>query len=43
MHFGMFPLTPEGIDEPVRELAKALRERGVPADRFARWTSGSRC
>ena len=31
---GTFPLTPEGIDEPVRELAKALRERGVPADRF---------
>jgi L-ascorbate metabolism protein UlaG (beta-lactamase superfamily) len=34
MHFGTFQLTPEGIEEPVRELAKALRERGVPADRF---------
>jgi N-acyl-phosphatidylethanolamine-hydrolysing phospholipase D len=34
MHFGKFQLTPEGIDEPVRELAKALRERGVPAERF---------
>jgi L-ascorbate metabolism protein UlaG (beta-lactamase superfamily) len=34
MHFGTFQLTPEGIDEPVRELATALRERGVPADRF---------
>jgi L-ascorbate metabolism protein UlaG (beta-lactamase superfamily) len=34
MHFGTFPLTPEAIDAPVRELAKALRERGVPADRF---------
>ncbi len=34
MHFGTFQLTPEGIDEPVRELAKALRERGVPAERF---------
>ena len=34
MHFGTFQLTPEGIDEPVRELANALRERGVPPDRF---------
>jgi L-ascorbate metabolism protein UlaG (beta-lactamase superfamily) len=34
MHFGRFQLTPEGIDEPVRELAKALRERGVAAERF---------
>ena len=34
MHFGTFQLTPEGIDEPVRELAQALRERGVPAERF---------
>jgi L-ascorbate metabolism protein UlaG (beta-lactamase superfamily) len=34
MHFGTFQLTPEGIDEPVRELAKALRERGVAAERF---------
>jgi L-ascorbate metabolism protein UlaG (beta-lactamase superfamily) len=34
MHFGTFQLTPEGIDEPVRALAKALVERGVPAERF---------
>jgi L-ascorbate metabolism protein UlaG (beta-lactamase superfamily) len=34
MHFGTFQLTPEGIDEPVRELVKALRERDVPAGRF---------
>jgi L-ascorbate metabolism protein UlaG (beta-lactamase superfamily) len=34
MHFGTFQLTPEGIDEPVRELANALRERGVPAEQF---------
>jgi L-ascorbate metabolism protein UlaG (beta-lactamase superfamily) len=34
MHFGTFQLTPEGIDEPVRELGKVLRERGVPAERF---------
>jgi L-ascorbate metabolism protein UlaG (beta-lactamase superfamily) len=34
MHFGTFQLTPEGIDEPVRNLSKALRERSVPAERF---------
>ena len=34
IHFGTFQLTPEGIDEPVRELARALRERDVPAERF---------
>ena len=34
MHFGTFQLTPEGIDEPVRELATALRQRGVPAEQF---------
>jgi L-ascorbate metabolism protein UlaG (beta-lactamase superfamily) len=34
MHFGTFQLTPEGIDEPVRELAATLRGRGVPAERF---------
>jgi L-ascorbate metabolism protein UlaG (beta-lactamase superfamily) len=34
MHFGTFQLTPEGIEEPVRELAKALRECGVAPERF---------
>jgi L-ascorbate metabolism protein UlaG (beta-lactamase superfamily) len=34
MHFGTFQLTPEGIDDPVRELAKALRERGIAAEQF---------
>ena len=34
MHFGTFQLTPEGIDEPVRELGKALQQRGVPAAQF---------
>jgi L-ascorbate metabolism protein UlaG (beta-lactamase superfamily) len=34
MHFGTFQLTPEGIDEPARELANAMRERGLPAERF---------
>src|SRR5438445_488131 len=34
MHFGTFQLTLEGIEDPVRELAQALRERGVPAERF---------
>jgi L-ascorbate metabolism protein UlaG (beta-lactamase superfamily) len=40
MHFGRFQLTPEGIDEPVRELANALRERGVSAERFRTPESG---
>ncbi|MGH7509268.1 MAG: MBL fold metallo-hydrolase [Gemmatimonadales bacterium] len=34
MHFGTFQLTPEGIEEPVRELAKALLERRVSAEQF---------
>jgi L-ascorbate metabolism protein UlaG (beta-lactamase superfamily) len=34
MHFGTFQLTPEGIDQPVRELAIALDERGVPPEQF---------
>ena len=34
MHFGTFQLTPEGIDEPVRELGTTLQQRGVPAERF---------
>ena len=34
MHYGTFQLTPEGVDEPVRELTKALQERGVPAQQF---------
>jgi len=34
MHYGTFQLTPEGVDEPVRKLVKALQERGVPAERF---------
>jgi L-ascorbate metabolism protein UlaG (beta-lactamase superfamily) len=49
MHFGTFQLTPEGIDEPVRELAKALRERGVATERFRTaqvaksvWLAGNR-
>jgi L-ascorbate metabolism protein UlaG (beta-lactamase superfamily) len=40
MHFGRFQLTPEGIEEPVRELAKALRERGVAAERFGAMEAG---
>jgi L-ascorbate metabolism protein UlaG (beta-lactamase superfamily) len=34
MHFGTFQLTPEGIDQPVRDLRVALQERGVPAEQF---------
>jgi L-ascorbate metabolism protein UlaG (beta-lactamase superfamily) len=34
IHFGTFQLTPEGIDDPVHELSKALHERSVPPERF---------
>jgi L-ascorbate metabolism protein UlaG (beta-lactamase superfamily) len=34
MHFGTFQLTAEGIDEPVRDLAEALRARGVAPSCF---------
>jgi L-ascorbate metabolism protein UlaG (beta-lactamase superfamily) len=34
MHFGTFQLTPEGIDDPARELGRALEEREVPSERF---------
>ena len=34
MHFGTFQLTPEGIDQPARDLANALLDRGVPGERF---------
>jgi L-ascorbate metabolism protein UlaG (beta-lactamase superfamily) len=34
MHFGTFQLTPEGMEEPALQLAHALRERGVAAERF---------
>jgi L-ascorbate metabolism protein UlaG (beta-lactamase superfamily) len=34
MHFGTFQLTTEAIDEPVRALEAARRDRGVAPDRF---------
>jgi L-ascorbate metabolism protein UlaG (beta-lactamase superfamily) len=34
MHFGTFQLTPEGIDEPIVALEKALRESDVARERF---------
>src|SRR5688572_16999050 len=34
MHFGTFQLTTEGIDEPLRALAEALRASNVSASRF---------
>lgn len=33
-HFGCFPLTDEGIDDPILELAAARERYGVPADAF---------
>ena len=41
MHYGTFQLTPEGIDEPLRELARALRDRGVSPERFRIVETGS--
>jgi L-ascorbate metabolism protein UlaG (beta-lactamase superfamily) len=34
MHFGTFPLTTEGIDEPVTGLRDACQARNVPSSRF---------
>ena len=34
MHFGTFPMTAEGIDEPLRALEEACRARSVPLLRF---------
>ena len=34
MHFGTFQLTPEPIDQPVHDLAAALKDRGIPAEQF---------
>jgi L-ascorbate metabolism protein UlaG (beta-lactamase superfamily) len=34
MHFGTFPLTTEGIDEPVRALETACRSGNIPPSRF---------
>jgi L-ascorbate metabolism protein UlaG (beta-lactamase superfamily) len=34
MHWGVFQLTAEGIDEPVARLARALASRGMPARYF---------
>jgi L-ascorbate metabolism protein UlaG (beta-lactamase superfamily) len=40
MHFGTFQLTPEGIDQPVRDLRDALRDRGVPPEQFRTMETG---
>jgi L-ascorbate metabolism protein UlaG (beta-lactamase superfamily) len=34
MHFGTFQLTPEPIDEPKQELARALLQGGIPDGQF---------
>ena len=34
MHFGTFPMTTEGIDEPLRALEEARRAKNIPASRF---------
>jgi L-ascorbate metabolism protein UlaG (beta-lactamase superfamily) len=39
-HFGCFKLTDEGIDDPVIDLAAALRQHGVAAERFQALETG---
>jgi L-ascorbate metabolism protein UlaG (beta-lactamase superfamily) len=39
-HWGTFRLTDEGVDQPVHELAGALKDRGIPAQRFAAMRPG---
>jgi hypothetical protein len=34
MSWGTFPLSDEPIDEPPRRLAEALRQAGIPPERF---------
>jgi len=34
MHFGVFQLTAEGIDEPAARLTQAIALRGIPAGDF---------
>jgi len=34
MHFGTFPMTTEGIDEPTRALKDACRAANLPLNRF---------
>jgi len=34
MHFGTFPMTTEGIDEPLRALEDARRARNIPPSQF---------
>jgi L-ascorbate metabolism protein UlaG (beta-lactamase superfamily) len=33
-HYGTFQLTDEAIDAPLIALAEALRDAGIPAERF---------
>jgi L-ascorbate metabolism protein UlaG (beta-lactamase superfamily) len=40
MHFGTFQLTPEPIDAPRSELARALAESGIPPAEFVTLEEG---
>jgi L-ascorbate metabolism protein UlaG (beta-lactamase superfamily) len=39
-HWGTFRLTNEGVDQPPRDLAAALRARGIAAQRFTAMRPG---
>jgi hypothetical protein len=43
MHFGSFPLTDEGIDEPLRALERARAAHGVPPEAFRVLDFGATC
>ncbi|MBC8040734.1 MAG: MBL fold metallo-hydrolase, partial [Opitutaceae bacterium] len=41
MHWGTFPLTDDGFEDPPRELTAALVATGLPASAFITQTPGS--
>ena len=43
MHFGTFPLTAEGIEEPVRALQRARELQGIAESRFRVLECGCSC
>ncbi len=40
IHWGTFPLTDEPLDQPIADLANALRARDIDAERFVLFRHG---